>query len=185
MGTPVLNLLLERRSCSSLGEPAPDEQALDVIFRAALRVPDFQRLRPYRFLVASGDGLHRLGALMQDAARQSGLADEIVDRALGMPKRAPMVVVVAAIHRPHKVVTPFEQQLTAGCAVMAMQMAAFAQGYGGIWRSGWPMFNRTLHSALGLAEADQIVGFLYLGTPTAEPKNPLPGAEWASFVQWL
>jgi nitroreductase len=181
----ALDLLLERRSSSSLGEPAPDDQALDTIFRAALRVPDFQRLRPYRFFVATGDGLDRLGALMQDAARQSGLADEIVDRAFRMPRRAPMVVVVAAIHRPHTVVTPFEQQLTAGCAVMAMQMAAFAQGYGGIWRSGWPMFNRKLHSALDLAEADQIVGFLYLGTPTAEPKGSLPDAEWANFVHRL
>lgn len=39
-----------------------------------------------------------------------------------------------------------------------------------IWRSGWPMFDRALHDALDLGPDDQIVGFLYLGTPTIVPK---------------
>ena len=42
---------------------------------------------------------------------------------------------------------------------MAMQMAAVALGYGGVWRSGWRMFSRHLHAALDLSPADQIVGF--------------------------
>ena len=181
----ALNLLLERRSCSSLSEPAPDNKALEIILQAALRVPDFQRLRPYRFFIARGDGLDRLGVMMQKAARRSGHSQDIIDRAVRMPKRAPMVVVVAAIHRPHAVVTPLEQQLTAGCAVMAMQMAAFAQGYGGIWRSGWPMFDRGLHADLGLEASDQIVGFLYLGTPAVEADEPLPIVNASEFIRLL
>ena len=86
-----------------------------------------------------------------------------------MPHRAPLVIIVAARARASKIVSLFEQQLTAGCAVMAMQMAAVAQGFGGIWRSGWPMFDRSLHEALELADDDQIVGFLYLGTPASAP----------------
>jgi nitroreductase len=70
----ALTLLLERQSCHALQEPGPDDAALDVIFRAALRVPDFQRLRPYRFIVAQGAGLERLGALMAGAAKEIGRA---------------------------------------------------------------------------------------------------------------
>jgi nitroreductase len=44
---------------------------------------------------------------------------------------------------------------------MAMQMAAQALGFGGIWKSGWFMYDRGLHRDLGLAEQDQIVGFPY------------------------
>ncbi|PWB84628.1 MAG: NAD(P)H nitroreductase, partial [Methylocystaceae bacterium] len=102
-----------------------------------------------------------------------------------MPKRAPMLVIVAAIHRPHPIVRRLEQQLTAGCAVMAMQLAAFARGYGSIWRSGWPMFDRNLHAALGLAEDDQIVGFLYLGTPVPQSRTPLEPIDVENFVQRL
>ena len=92
-----------------------------------------------------------------------------------MPLRAPLVIVVAARFRPHAIVTKLDQQLSAGCAVMAMQMAALAQGFNGIWRSGWPMFNRHLHAALGLGDDDQIVGFLYLGTPVSAPSEPDDG----------
>jgi nitroreductase len=78
----------------------------------------------------------------------------------------------------------FEQQLAAGCAVMAMQMAARALGFGGIWRSGWFMYDRGLHRDLHLRDQDQIVGFLYLGTPRAAPAPP-PDIDADSFVRWL
>jgi len=146
----ALTLLLERRSCVALQAPAPEGAALTAILRTALRVPDFQRLRPYEFILASGDGLDRLGALMEQAALASGKAADIVERARRMPHRAPLVVVVVARWRPSTIVSHFEQQLSASCAVMAMQMAAVAQGFGGIWRSGWPMFDRGLHAALDL-----------------------------------
>ncbi|MBI5132676.1 MAG: NAD(P)H nitroreductase [Rhodopseudomonas palustris] len=165
----AITLLLTRRSCAALQAPAPEGEALEVILKAALRVPDFQELRPYQFIIAKGEGLERLGAMMERAAIASGQSEDIVKRAPKMPLRAPLVIVVVAKARDSVVVHPLEQQMTAGCAVMAMQMAAFAQGFGGIWRSGWAMFDRTLHAELNLAERDQIVGFLYLGTPVTSP----------------
>lgn len=171
----ALTLLLTRRSCGSLQAPAPAGEALDIIVRAALRVPDFQRLRPYEFILCEGDGLDRLGAIFERAAIAAGQPPEVIARAPRMPHRAPMVAVVVAKHRPSTIVTPFEQQLTAGCAVMAMQMAAQAQGFGGIWKSGWLMTDPTVHRDLGLVDGDRIVGFLYLGTPS-RPPAPAPDA---------
>ena len=167
-----LLFLLERQSCGALGAPAPDGDALHLIFRAALRVPDHLRLRPYSFIVATGEGLDELGTIMQRAAIATGKPDNVVQRAIRMPKRAPMVIIVVATPRPHDLVPVFDQQLTAGCAVMAMQMAAQALGFGGIWKSGWFMYDRGLHRDLGLADQDQIVGFLYLGTPQRELPPP-------------
>jgi nitroreductase len=92
-----------------------------------------------------------------------------------MPLRAPVVIVVAAKARESEIVPQFEQHLTAGCAVMAMQMAAFAQGLAGVWRSGWPMADAHLAKLLGLGAKDRIVGFLYLGTAArAYPPTPTP-----------
>ncbi len=48
---------------------------------------------------------------------------------------------------------------------MAMQMAAVAQGFGGIWRSGALTESPVVREAFGCREQDKIVGFLYLGTP--------------------
>ena len=180
----AIDLLLERRSCTALQAPAPEGEALSVILRAALRVPDFQRLRPYEFILAAGSGLDRLGELMQAAAIASGQEPKVVARTLRMPHRAPMVVVVVARARAHAIVTRFEQQLTAACAVMAMQMAAVAQGFAGVWRSGWPMFDPHLARALDVSEQDRIVGFLYLGTAARAP-SALPEVAPEDFIRRL
>jgi nitroreductase len=181
----ALTLLLNRRSTHALAAPAPEGDALEAILQAALRVPDFQRLRPYHFILASGEGLDRLGVLLEQAAIASAKPADIIERCRRMPLRAPLVVVVVARWRQHNIVSRFEQQLSAGCAVMAMQMAAVAQGFGGVWRSGWPMFDRNLHQALDLAEDDQIVGFLYLGTPTRPHAEPLPEVAVGDYVRVL
>lgn len=179
-----LPLLLNRRSCHALAAPAPSGEDLDIIFRAALRVPDFLRLRPFRFLVADGDGLDRLGAAMHRAALAAGKPDEVAARAPRMPHRAPLVVTVVAVPKPHDLVPVFDQLLSAGCTVMAMQMAAQALGYGGVWRSGWLMHDDGFHRELGLTEGERIVGFLYLGTPR-QPPEPPPAEDYSSLIHWL
>ncbi|CCG06711.1 NAD(P)H nitroreductase [Pararhodospirillum photometricum] len=181
----ALTLLLERRSCAALTAPAPEGAALTTLLKAALRVPDHKRLRPYEFLIASGEGLDRLGALFARAAQAAGQDEAKVERAARLPHRAPLVVVVVARSRPSDGVTPFDQQLTAGCAVMAMQMAAQALGFGGIWRSGWLMDDPTVAEGLGLGEGDRIVGFLYLGTPVQAPTTALPDVDPNGFVRTL
>ena len=47
------------------------------------------------------------------------------------------------------------------------------------------VFAQTLHEALGLAEQDQIVGFLYLGTPATAFASANAGGDSADFVRWL
>lgn len=75
-----------------------------------------------------------------------------------MPLRAPTAIVVVAKARESRIVRLFEPQLTAGGAIMAMQMAAVALGFSGIWRSGWPMFDHHVANGLGLGADDHIVG---------------------------
>lgn len=181
----ALKLLLERRSCHALQAPGPPADVLDAILRAGLRVPDFQSLRPYEFLVAQGKGLDRLGALFAQAARAAGKSDDLVERAARMPHRAPLVITVVARHKPSTIVRPLEQHLSAGCAVMAMQMAALVQGFTGVWRSGWLMFDRTVHDLLALGSQDQIVGFLYLGTQAKPHETALSDPKLCEVTRWL
>ena len=88
---PALALLLDRRSHHRLVDPGPSDAELDLILRAALRVPDFGHLRPFRFLAARGEGRERLGLAMQRAAAASGKPAQAVERAPRMPLRAPLV----------------------------------------------------------------------------------------------
>lgn len=144
--------------------PGPSREQLLVLLRAALRVPDFLNLRPYRFLVAQDQGLVRLGEAMQRAALASGRPASDVERAKRMPLRAPLIVIVISSPKTSDVVSLFDQHLCAACAAHAIELAATAMGFAGIWRTGWPATDANLAKELGLRPAESIVAFLYLGT---------------------
>ena len=168
----ALQLLLERRSHARLTAPAPAGEARSNLFRAAVNVPDHGRLRPWRFITAEGDGLLRLGELLAQAETERGAEPAAIERARQLPLRAPLLVMVIACLQPHDKVPEWEQLAAAACAAHALQMAAFAQGFGAIWRTGHFASAAAVCRGLGLAGQEQLVGFLYVGTPQDLPPAP-------------
>ncbi|ODC03904.1 nitroreductase [Terasakiispira papahanaumokuakeensis] len=182
----AMQLLLERNSHPKLGAPAPAADTLRTLYQAALRAPDHNSLRPWRFIQCTGPGLERLGEVFVAAqqAKDADSDDATLDKMRKMPLRAPMVVVIVASPKEDPKVPEIEQQLSAGCAAHALLMAAQAKGFAGIWRTGWLAFDEHVHHALGLNDSESIVGFLYLGTPAGRMK-PLPELDPDDFVsEW-
>ncbi len=180
----ALALLLERRSQPRLSTPAPAGEALENIKQAALRAPDHGGLTPWRFIVCEGGGLKRLGLLFEQSAIENGKSAKEVERAPQLPLRAPMVIVAIARYQDSPKVPRIEQVASASCAVMSMQMAAQAQGFNGIWRTGTYAQCELVRSELGLAEDDELVGFLYLGTPAVQAPPPEAKAAEDFFEHW-
>lgn len=177
-------LLLTRQSTPRLTSPAPTEEQTTFLLNAAARVPDHGALTPWEFIIATGEGLDKLAQIFVEAATLSGADDAMLAKVQGMPFRAPMVITVVAKTQQHVKVPVLEQQIAAGCATMAMQQAAFAMGLGAVWRTGDFAFDRHVHQALGLTHDDQIVGFLYVGTPAV--KAPIkPMKDGCLFARWL
>ena len=165
----VLELLLNRSSQPRLQEPAPDEQQLQHIIHAAMRAPDHGNLTPWKFIVCQNNGLSRLGDIFEQAAIDEQLSEKEVLRAPQLPLRAPMIIIVIARYQASEKVPWIEQVASASCAAYAMQLAANAQGFANIWRTGVYSQSGYVKRALGLAEQDEIVGFLYLGSSAADP----------------
>ena len=163
----ALDLLLNRVSVTRLCEPAPDAAQLDLLFRAALRAPDHAQLRPWRFLTVEGDARQRLGEVFAAAlqARDPQAPQEALDKARNMPLRAPMLILVIASPKAHPKVPQSEQLLATACAAHGLLLAAHAQGLGAVWRTGDFAYDRQVLGALGLDEHEQMLGFIYLGTP--------------------
>lgn len=176
----ALDLLLNRFSQPRLQEPAPEGDVLDNIMQAALRAPDHAGLAPWKFLVCRGEGLNKLGNIFEETAINDGMSEQNIERAPQLPLRAPMVIIAIAKYKEHEKVPRVEQIASTACSVHAMQMAAVAQGYSGIWRTGSYATSDFMKEKLGLEELDEIVGFLYLGTSVT---NPLarPGKEISDF----
>lgn len=169
----ALQQLFDRNSAPRLSEPGPDQAACQNMFRAALRTPDHAWLRPWRFQVVRGSGREQLGQVfLQGLLARDPDADETArNKAQNAPLRAPLVVVVICCYTSHPKVPEQEQLLSAGCAAHAMLLAAQAQGYAGIWRTGSYAEDPVVVSALGLAANERIVGFLYFGSRDGAAKN--------------
>ena len=181
----ALDLLINRRSASRLAAPAPTGTALDNILRAGMRAPDHGTLQPWRFSVIENEGLERFSALLEKAARDDQMDQKAIDKAQQAPFRAPMIITVVAHCEEHPKVPHWEQVVSAGCAVMAMQMAAAAQGFNGIWRSGAWTEHAAVRDAFHCRERDVIVGFLYLGTPQLKSSTTFLPPDTTPFVSYF
>lgn len=160
----ALDLLLNRRSQPRLNAPAPEGEALENILQAAVCAPDHRCLAPWRFIVCTGNGLKKLGEIYETATISEGKPEESIDRATQLPLRAPMIIVAICNYTEDEKVPRVEQIASSACTVHAMQMAAVAQGFQGIWRTGWYAQDESVKSALGCKKEDEILGFLYLGS---------------------
>jgi nitroreductase len=182
----VLDALLQRRSAKTLTDPAPDEGALELLLESAARAPDHGRLRPWRFIIIRGAARERLGELMAEQQRrlQPAASLESLQRERQKALRAPLIVAVAAVCNTSARIPAIEQILSAGAAAQNMMLAATALGYGSMWKTGDAAYDDTVKAALGLEAKDAIVGFLYLGTPTADGLPTPVRGQWRDRVSY-
>jgi nitroreductase len=154
-----------------LRDPAPDDAALELAARAALRAPDHGKLVPFRFAVVRGAARERLADLFEDYGRRRGKSAGDVaaerDRAAGPPV---VVAVVARIDAANPDVPPHEQWACAGGAVANFLNALHALGYAGKMLSGARAADPVIAAAFcGPGEA--LLGWIAAGTAGAPPKG--------------
>jgi nitroreductase len=180
----ALEALTARMSALELGEPAPDETAERQLIEAALRAPDHGRLRPWRFLLVRGEGRKKLGEVLTSALkrRDPEASPELLERERLKPLRAPLILIVAARIKANPKIPAVEQLLSAGAAAQNIMIASHALGFGAMWKTGEPAYDASVKEALGLRLTDEIVGFLYVGTPKSMRKPP-PALSIADFAE--
>jgi len=179
----TIDLLLKRRSvvAANITEPGPDAAALDTILRAATRVPDHGKLAPWRIQVLHKDGQRQLGEVLAGLfAREIPDAnDKQIEFERQRPQRAPLLLVVTAKIRKFHKIPEMEQMLSGGAVCTNMLIAANALGFCAQWLTEWPAYRPEVAQALGHdPECDQIIGFVYVGTPVEPPtERPRPALD--------
>lgn len=169
----TLEALQERVSVPRLKAPGPSSRQLDQLLRAAVRAPDHGLLRPWRFLVLTGRERRRLGEIFARAlleSRPEATAEDL-DKARSRPVRAPMVIVAVAEVVEHPKIPAIDQIMSTAAAVQNMMIAAHEMGLGAMWRTGNWALDPRVKEGLGFTEKDEIVAFLYLGTPAGARKT--------------
>ncbi|MEY1662281.1 nitroreductase family protein [Isoalcanivorax beigongshangi] len=182
----LLDALRSRVSVGQLAEPGPSAAQLTQMLEAALRAPDHGVLRRTRFMVVSGADRARLGDWFVAAqlAQQPETSAAACAKLRSNPLRAPTILIVVADVLTGDRIPVIDQVLTAGAAAQNILLAAHGMGLGAMWRTGDMATNPHLKRQLGFSEQAEIVGFLYLGTPSGSVKK-VPAEEVGPYLRAL
>ena len=177
----ALNNILNRVSARDLSLPHPNKDEMDLVYKAALRAPDHAWLRPSSFIQVSGDGLKKLSSIFLKFAESIDASDEIKEKYKNAPFRAPMIIILVNTLKEHPKVPKVEQMLSTATAAENILLALHAKNYAGIWRTGKFAFNKKIAEYLDLTSDHEVIGYLYVGTPTGTNKK-IPELDIEKFV---
>jgi len=169
----TLKTIKNRNSVAHLAEPAPSIEEMEQVYQGALRAPDHAWLRPWKYIEIRGDARNKLADAFVKASISSGekMTDELKEKLEKAPFRAPMVIILAADIKEHPKVPKIEQIISLGASGQNILLALHDIGYSAIWRTGKMAFNQHITDALELPSNYEVIGYLYVGTPSGNIKS--------------
>lgn len=187
MSNDFIQFMRHRVSQPGLELPAPNKDEWLAVLDAASRAADHGGLKPWRFRIYEGEGRQALGQIYWHQAC-SELHDLDPSKEISFIKkafRAPAILLVYAHTQEHPKVPPIEQIMAASAAAQQAMLGLNALGYGTMWRSGPACFTQKTKDLLNLDMIDQIVGLIYVGTPTSKKSNPIENTGIHDRVEWI
>ncbi|HEY4688070.1 MAG TPA: nitroreductase [Anaerolineae bacterium] len=174
-----MDVLEAIRTRQSIGKVRPDPVPRELIERmlsAGVQAPNHYQVRPWRFVVLTGDARVRLGDVMaaslhkQDASANT----ESLARERAKPLRAPVLIAVGVDKPGIPKVVEIENVCAAAAAIQNMLLAAHALGLAAMWRTGTAAYDADVKTFLGFAPDQHVIGFIYVGYPATPPPPQRP-----------
>jgi len=166
----LFEALHNRQSVGSVKEDDVPRDVIEKLLSAAVQAPNHYKVRPWRFVVLTGEGRNKLGDVMAASQRDQhpDFPQAAFDKTRGLPLRSPVLIAVGADKPSEEKVLEIENVSAASAACQNLLLAAHGLGLGVKWRTGGWARDVKVKEFLGF-EADQhIVGFLYIGYPETE-----------------
>ena len=160
-----------RRTHKAYAPEPLDRATLDELFELARWAPNHKLTNPWRFRVVGPQALERLKAAAEDPIAAAKL------------DRAPTLVAVSATQSGDPVLDE-EDVLASATAAYIVLLAAHGRGLAGYWRTPGVLRTAAGRAALGVGEAERVLGLLHLGHPRQEPRVPerAPVGEVATYL---
>jgi nitroreductase len=148
-------------------EPGPNAAQQDAMLLAAAAAPDHERLTPWRFIEVPTTQRARLAEVFDQALRERDAQATDAERAQAREKayRSPwLLLAVARLRGGDDAVPASERLVSAGCAIQNLLLMATALGFGSALTSGKAMQTAALRQLFGLADGEEAVCFVNIGT---------------------
>jgi nitroreductase len=174
--------LIESRHNTSpkrLLEPGPGEEQILAVLSLAAAAPDHGGITPWRFVIVPREARAALGHVfaLDLIDRDAGATLQQIEDAREKAHRAPLLIVaIARLGSSERDIPPLERMISMGAAVQNILLGAHAMGFGAGLTSGRAMASRRLRELLALADGEQAVCCINIGTAThpTRPKRARP-----------
>ncbi|QLH24737.1 nitroreductase [Streptomyces sp. Rer75] len=160
----VMTAILTRRSEQKLAGPAPSPEEFRYLLKAASCAPDHGMLRPWRWLLMSGDARDALAAALAEDNGKS------IEAMRAKTRRAPLLATLVFSPDPVSPVPEWEQMAAVSAMTTSLMLLLHARGFGSIWRTGAQLDAEPVRKLLDLDQPERALGWLYIGT--VEPGRP-------------
>lgn len=182
----VFEAIYERHSQKKVKpDPVPHE-LIEKILSAAVQAPNHYKVRPWRFVVLTGDARDQLGDVMSASLfdRQPDFPQEAFAKAGATPLQAPVVIAVGVDKPTEAKVLEIENICAAAAACQNLLLAVHALGLGAKWRTGEWARDSKVKEFLGFAPDQPIIAFIYIGYPEFVAEYP-PRPSFEDRTVWM
>jgi nitroreductase len=161
-----------RLTIGKLKQDALPREVIEKLLSAGAQAPNHYRVRPWRFIVLTGDGRKNLGDVMVASFldRNPGLPQEALAKPRSTPLTAPVVIAVGVDKPTEPKILEIENLSAASAACQNILLAAHGLGLGAKWKTGEWARDAKVKEFLGFAPDQYIVGFIYVGYPDVTPE---------------
>ena len=163
----VLEAIHHRHSIKKVKQDEVPRELIGKLLDAAAQAPNHYKVRPWRFVVLTGEGRNKLGDVMA-ASQQERHPDfplEAFDKCRALPFRAPVVIAVGVDKPSEPKVLEIENICAAAAATQNLLLAAHAMGLGAKWRTSEWARDPLVKKFLGFDSDQHMIGFIYVGFP--------------------
>lgn len=163
----VFEAIHNRHSQGKVKQDVVPRKLTEKLLDAAAQAPNHYKVRPWRFVVLTGDALNNLGDVMAASQRDQhpDFPQEAFDKTRSLPLRAPLMIAVSVDKPSEPKVLEIENICAVAAAIQNLLLAAHAMGLGAKWRTGEWARDAKVKEFLGFEPDQHIVGFIYVGYP--------------------
>ena len=163
----VFEAIHNRHSIKKVRQDPVPRELIEKLLDAAVQAPNHYKVRPWRFVVLTGEGRYRLGEVMaaSTAEYHPEYPPEALEKCRATPLQAPVVIAVGVDKPEEARVLEIENIAAAAAATQNILLAAHALGLGAKWRTGEWARDPKVKEFLGFQLDQHILAFVYIGYP--------------------
>ena len=182
----VFEAIYHRHSQKKVKPDALPRELIEKLLDAAVQAPNHYKVRPWRFVVLTGEARKKLGEVMAASKleRHPDFPPEVFDKARATPLQAPVVIAVGVDKPREPKVLEIENICAVAAACQNLLLAAQAMGLGAKWRTGEWALDVKVKEFLGFDADQHVIAFIYVGYPEFIPE-PVTRPSFEDRTVWM